>query len=245
MKTLFTDLDNTLIYSSRRNISLDMICIERNNDKEISYITKRSLDYINKHADIIPLTTRSLRQYNRIQLPKFNTILLSNGGILLNNGVIDESWYNESLDYAKRCINDLMLAKRFLEGSVDTYFEVRFVDELFIFTKVHNVENNMIRLKSILDCNNVDIFNQRDKIYIFPKELSKGNAIKRLKQRRKLGYIFSAGDAPLDFSMIQESDLFITSNISCDSGFDNIVCISSNIFFDDVIDYVERVGVNR
>ena len=135
------------------------------------------------NADIIPLTTRSLRQYNRIQLPKFNTILLSNGGILLNNGVIDESWYNESLDYAKRCINDLMLAKRFLEGSVDTYFEVRFVDELFIFTKVHNVENNMIRLKSILDCNNVDIFNQRDKIYIFPKELSKGNAIKRLKQR--------------------------------------------------------------
>ena len=70
--------------------------------KQISFITRKTyslLKKLNKDILIVPTSTRTIEQYNRINLNigKIKYALVCNGGILLVNGVKDEKWYEESL----------------------------------------------------------------------------------------------------------------------------------------------------
>ena len=52
-------------------------------------------------VSIIPVTTRSIEQYNRIQWPKGfrpEYEVVANGGILLENSIKSHEWYKESSD---------------------------------------------------------------------------------------------------------------------------------------------------
>ena len=63
MKIFCTDLDNTIIYSYKHDIGNDKINVEIYEDKEISYITKKTPDLLNiikKEYMIIPTTTRTI-----------------------------------------------------------------------------------------------------------------------------------------------------------------------------------------
>ena len=48
-----SDLDNTLVYSYKHNIGSDKINVEIYNDREISYITKRTSMLLNSVTKII------------------------------------------------------------------------------------------------------------------------------------------------------------------------------------------------
>ena len=91
MDILFTDLDNTLIYS-RKTFIEDKINVEIYNGEEISFMSKYSNELLCKlsaHLLIVPITTRTYPQYKRINfgiLPEY--VLCANGGILLKNGII-------------------------------------------------------------------------------------------------------------------------------------------------------------
>lgn len=66
---LACDLDNTLIHSHRHKNDGD-ICIEILNDKQQSFITPHTRELIAKLPDnitLLPVTTRSIEQYMRIQ----------------------------------------------------------------------------------------------------------------------------------------------------------------------------------
>ena len=64
-----SDLDNTLIYSYRHDIGNEKVLVETKEGKELSYMTKVSyelLKQVSQKKELIPLTTRSLEQYSRI-----------------------------------------------------------------------------------------------------------------------------------------------------------------------------------
>ena len=106
MILFFADMDNTLIYSHKRDIGSDKIGVEFYPEKNqmISYMTKTSWKLLQKVAHkllFIPTTTRTIEQYQRINLgfvPLY--ALVCNGGILLENGQENMRWYADSRELA-------------------------------------------------------------------------------------------------------------------------------------------------
>ncbi len=251
---LFTDLDNTIIYSYRRNIKSAKRCVEVYKEREFSFIsdsTFEMLKILQEKALIIPVTTRTQEQYERINLGvgKFEYALVCNGGVLLVDGEKDENWYNESLNLVKKSCADIQKAFDFLEKDERRYFELRYVENLFLFTKCEYAQSVVNDLKNIINSELADIFGINDKIYVIPKELSKGRAVKRLKKRVGEDYVVAAGDSEFDISLVNEADKGIVPE-----GFkrvyginnDNIAQMSGKgVFSDELLSACLKIAENR
>ena len=209
-----TDLDNTIIYSYKHDIGENKICAEIYRNREISFITDKTaelLKAVNDTVILVPTTTRTLEQYNRINLglgvPKY--ALVCNGGVLLKDGIEDEEWYNNSFKAVSDCQEELSLAEEILKRDVNRTFEIRNIRRLFIFTKSDKPLESIGILKSILDTSKVDVFNNGVKVYVVPKALSKGIAVNRLREKLYADKVVSAGDSEFDISMLSAADYAI------------------------------------
>ena len=94
-----------------------------------------------------------------------------------------------------------------LENEPHRYFEVRYIEQLFLFTKCTEAESVVCNLSAQLDCGQVDVFNNGDKVYVVPKALNKGNAITRLRNKLKPQTVIAAGDSAFDISMVLAADI--------------------------------------
>lgn len=212
MTVLCTDLDNTLIYSYKHDIGLDKINVEWYQGRELSFITRRThrlLKQLKEKMLIIPTTTRTIEQYSRIDLGvgKFTYALVCNGGILLRDGVKDEEWYRESLRRVDKSVDEIEKAMKILEHDARRKFELRFIENLFVFTKCNDPETVVKELSSCCNHQYVDIFHNGEKVYVVPVALSKGIALERIKSYLGAEKIYAAGDSEFDISMLCQADL--------------------------------------
>lgn len=205
------DLDNTLIYSYKHDIGPEKRNVELYQGREISFITEKThelLTYIKEKLLFVPTSTRTTEQYKRINLGIGNVkyALVCNGGLLLKDGSSDEEWYKES----KRLIRDseaqLEIAHTLLKCDSRREFELRLIEDLFLFTKCSYPEQVVKDLKKKLDTSKVDVFNNGTKIYVVPCPLSKGKAIRRFQKYIGAEQILAAGDSEFDISMLQAAD---------------------------------------
>ncbi len=224
------DLDNTLIYSYKREIGDEKIGVEEYQERTISYMTLKSyrrLREISRRVLLIPTTTRTAEQYNRIDLgigtPRY--ALVCNGGVLLEDGVEDTAWYEESLRLTENCRMELEKAQRHLLNDKNRSFEVRNIRDLFVFTKSERPKRTTELLRASLDLSLVDVFENGAKVYVIPKILHKGCAVKRMKERLMAGALagvagskesgtssglwIAAGDSAFDVPMADEADIFL------------------------------------
>ncbi len=209
MNLFCSDLDNTLIYSYKQEIGSDKRAVEIKDGKELSYMTQKSyrlLEKVKEHFCFVPITTRSLEQYRRIRLgshwyPEY--ALAANGGILLDNNTVDLDWYQESKDLIKKAEKELKQSIAILEKDENVILEVRKVDDLFAFTKSNNPEKTIEILKKNIHMEEVNVYKNGQKVYVFPKILNKGNALRRLKDKCEPEFIIAAGDSDFDISMLQ------------------------------------------
>ena len=231
---LCADMDNTIIYSYKRNIGENKLNVELYNGREISFISEKTHDLLKKVSEkmtIIPTSTRTEEQYKRIDLDIgiVPYALVCNGGVLLVNGkrdrewyldyvittnlnyrtqeLIDREWYLESLQMIRNSRPEMEKAQQILAGDSRRKFELRFLDELFIFTKCEKPEEVVEDLQAKLTTKLVDVFHNGEKVYVVPVNLSKGMAVRRLRKRLQPAYIIAAGDSEFDVSMVEESDL--------------------------------------
>lgn len=216
---LFTDLDNTIIYSYKHDIGEQKRNVELYQGREISFITNKTYELLckaRKSMRVVPISTRTIEQYNRIDLGvgEFPYALVCNGGILLINGKKDTRWYNASLEMISESESELKRALELLEIDDRRSFELRFIENLFIFTKCENPERVVIDLRRILNSELVDVFNNGAKVYVVPKALSKGNAIKRFLKLFENEKTIAAGDSEFDISMLKYADIGL-----CPKGF--------------------------
>ncbi len=210
-KVLCTDLDNTLIYSYKHNIGIDKRNVELYQGREISFITEKTYGLLKKIREsmlIIPTTTRTAEQYDRIDLGVggFAFALVCNGGILLRGGVRDEDWYRESLARIEESMTELERAIRFLEQDARRKFEIRFIENLFVFTKCSCPDMSVRELTEYLNPRYVDVFHNGEKVYVVPAGLSKGTAIDRIRPYLDAEMIYAAGDSAFDVSMLDRAD---------------------------------------
>lgn len=181
-------------------------------NREVSYMTRRSLALLRQVKDqvvFIPTTTRTEEQYCRIHLGvgAIEYALVCNGGVLLYNGQEDKTWYQESLERIEGCQRELEKAACELTTDPDRILEVRNIRDLFLFTKSAEPSRSVERLKKILDLSVVDVFCNGSKLYVLPRQLNKGLALRRLTQRLGEGTTIAAGDSIFDISMLNAADL--------------------------------------
>lgn len=206
-----TDLDNTLIYSYKHEIGPEKRCVEIYQGREISYITEKTYELLNSVKEkvlIVPTTTRTIEQYERIHLEigAFPYALVCNGGVLLIDGKEDEQWYQDSLSLVKNCSSVMREAVALLKKDENRSFEIRYIKELFIFTKSEKPDKTVEYLRSGLNTTLVDIFANGIKVYVVPKALNKGAAAKRLKDKLGGDLVIAAGDSEFDLTMLNFAD---------------------------------------
>jgi len=95
-----TDLDRTMIYSRNAFCSIaevPTVCVEHLEGAPLSFMTTAAaqrMRTLTEPAAVIPTTTRTIKQFERIQLPgaPWRYVITSNGGNILVDGVPDLRW---------------------------------------------------------------------------------------------------------------------------------------------------------
>ena len=215
-----TDLDRTLIYSERfirehGNESEDVVPVERvidsdGNERIISYISAGVLDKLeelNKAEDVlfVPVTSRSVEEYNRIKLPftpKY--AITSNGGRMFKDGVEIDDWtkyvqtnmpVNSKMDILDM-IMDLSMSKALQKST-------KIIDNCFIFFKVNEMAQwDAEELHYYGKYESWDFVRQNKKVYVTPKHFSKQVSLRWLWHKLGRPYIVASGDSELDVPML-------------------------------------------
>lgn len=244
----FTDLDNTIIYSCRHEIGRDKLCVELYQGREISYVTTKTwelLKQVKEQTLLVPVTTRTQEQYGRIDLRigilKF--ALVCNGGVLLEEGVENASWYQDSLALIADCQEQLKEAQFLMESDKNRSFEVRNIRDLFLFTKSGKPEESVKYLRNWLDTEKVSVFQNGVKVYVLPRKLNKGTAVRRfLKKLRQEGnmmrMVVAAGDSEFDIPMLQQAQMPFAPaalRLACDLPAKTIVVEDNELFSEAVL----------
>ena len=207
-----SDLDRTLIFSYKR-LTEDNICVEEKDGKKLSFMTPLSaklLCEISEKVKFIPVTTRSIEQYERIKFPSGAPCfaVCDNGGNLLVNGVPDPVWRKQAEEHILPAMAEMERIKSYWESLPDVYFEVRLVDGTFIFTKSHTPLETLRITAEKLCPEKVNLFDNGDKIYAVPKGINKGAALLWLKERFGEEMI-AAGDSFFDREMLCNADIAV------------------------------------
>ncbi|MGN0695274.1 MAG: hypothetical protein ACI4J5_00755 [Oscillospiraceae bacterium] len=209
-----SDLDNTLIFSYRK-LSEENLCVEKKDGKDLSYMTYRSAELfgrIVRRVTFIPVTTRSAEQYGRISFPGGYVpryAVIDNGANLLINGKPDDQWRSEIIPAVNESLPEIHECEKFLRKCGEVYFDIRFVDDSFLFTKCHDSERIMHELSFAVKPVRTRLFINGDKLYAIPDGISKKNALERLKMRLKNELIIAAGDSLFDEGMLSAADIAI------------------------------------
>lgn len=203
-KILFAcDLDNTLIHSHKRRRA-DDICVELYAEHEQSFMSPRAVNLLKKISErvlFVPVTTRSVDQYRRIFWtedfrPPYAVV--ANGSFLLDGDRQENflravvSPYVEELE---------IQCEKF---STDDRFNIcRIVDESFLFLRCRDdVDADKIFFDTCLTAQHTG-----KKIYLFPPDLNKGAALRRLKEKFSPDKVFCAGDSEIDLPMLELADV--------------------------------------
>lgn len=242
MKLFLSDLDNTLLYSYKHKAT-DDVCIEYNKGKEQGFMTSFSFDLFERMTDkvcFIPVTTRSIEQYNRIQWPKGfrpEYEVVANGGIMLENGVKNQEWYNESSDEYCLYKDEIKTLQEKLLSS-DNYIRCRTVDELYLFAYCKDGVDAKQCAKDNSGATLLKVIASGKKLYFFPPSINKGMASTKLREKLKPELIISAGDSIIDIPMLEKADIAIVPNnylAKRINGSTKVIVCSENSKFSDFV----------
>ena len=216
-----SDIDRTLIFSYRfvtdETQKKSLLCMETVDNKEISYMKKDAFDKlleISQLVHVIPVTMRSLKEYNRLIFSEeLEYAIVCNGGVILRNGSPLKEWEREISKIKPRNYKNLMLVLQ----DYDKFFKkpMRLVDDIYFFASIkEDFSEQKEEIKTYIEKVLKDKFYDwnvvlnSNKIYVCPKNISKDKALSFLKkyiekEEFKKSYLIVAGDGPVDLPMLQ------------------------------------------
>jgi len=189
----FTDLDNTLFSSIKKNLNICSVITRKDDETASSGMSSQQqkiFDLLNSNTTVIPVTGRNLQQFLRVKLPFNSYAVLSFGGLILNpDKSVNEEWSEKITSNVSEtlfdCVYDLC---RETYQILLPHAKVRIVSELG--KKLYIVvKSSSPRLRSISDAMKEDerlysfnILEGQDEIAIIPKTFSKRLAVDFLKK---------------------------------------------------------------
>lgn len=218
-----SDLDRTLIYSSAA-LALTMpdaraprlLSVEVHESKPLSYMTETAaglLAELGDVADFVPTTTRTRKQYQRIQLPgpapKY--AICANGGHLLVDGATDLDWHASVTERLARECAPLDEVREHMEATADPAWvrKHRLAEDLFVYLVVEREllpEDWVKELAVWAENRGWTVSLQGRKIYAVPKPLTKSAAMREVARRTGATLTLAAGDSLLDADLLLAAD---------------------------------------
>ena len=210
-KILFAcDMDNTLIHSSRLYKEND-INVEIYDGREISFMSPKAIELLDNllesdKVDFLPVTTRSMAQFSRIQLPsKVNTALVCNGTILLKNGIPDEKWQEAAVAETEKYLPEMkQLCRKYEESGL--FRTVKIVDGMFLFAACENREGIDELAEKLVKETTLSLEVSGRKMYWFSPIANKGVSLKRYCETFGYERVIAAGDSSIDYPMLDFAD---------------------------------------
>ena len=205
------DLDNTLLYSYKHKQPND-ICVEFINGKEQGYMAPNAyalLRDIIKKGFLLPVTTRSVEQYRRIQWPDGcdpQYALTTNGAILLKNSQIDDDWLIDSKNEVVPYLEEMTDLHARLSAQ-DKYIRCRIVDTMYLFAYCKKGVNVDECRQEHLGRTGLTVIASGQKLYFFPPNISKGTAVRKIRCTLAVEKLICAGDSNIDIPMLEQADL--------------------------------------
>ena len=220
-----SDLDRTLIYSrSAIGVPEDspgLVPAEIINGTTVSYISERALSQLVSLAGNIvfmPVTTRTVEQYKRINLFQETVIpeyaITSNGGNILIKGEVDIAWraaVGERVELQSAEADRIRAIVR-LALREEWILSERYCDGLF-FTFV--VQRDLLppdvvsRLSEELNQLGWRVSLQGRKLYAVPEAVSKSAAIEHVRRTVRNEPMVASGDSLLDKCLLDAADYAI------------------------------------
>ena len=218
------DLDQTLIYSRRAFRTAgrpdpELRIVEFLDGKPVSYMTEAAaagLQELALLAPVVPVTTRTLAQYRRIELgfaPEY--AIAANGGQLLVDGIADPDW--EAGVRARLASSGRALAEvRVLADAVSSAGEpwvrtIRDADGFFLYLVATEraAIPELSDLSGQLETMGWTLSVQGRKVYLVPAALTKEAAIAEVVRRTGAARLLAAGDSLLDLGMLHAADVAV------------------------------------
>lgn len=216
MIVLAADLDRTLIYSTAavelaepNAQAVELLPVEFLDGVAVSFLTATAGKLL-ADLPIVPVTTRSLEQYARVQLPgpppKF--AVAGNGGHLLLDGRPDPAW-------AARLAQRLQTAAPLPEAVTalgrigPPGWRRREVDGLFCYAVLDQPDDGddyQGQLRDWAEPNGWLTSRQGRKLYLVPGPLTKSAAVAEIKARTNAREVYAAGDSRLDIDLLEYAD---------------------------------------
>jgi hypothetical protein len=214
-----SDLDRTLIYSPSA-LALTMpdehaprlLCVEVNEARPLSFMTETAawlLARLAAAAEFVPATTRTRKQYRRINLPgpvpRF--AITANGGHILVKGRTDHDWHTEMRRRLEESSAPLAEIRDYLARTADPLWlrKERIAEDLFVYLVVERslVPEGWVKdLAEWADERGWGVSFQGRKIYAVPKPLTKSAALAEVVRRTGAEHVLAAGDSLLDADLL-------------------------------------------
>ncbi|WP_035849503.1 HAD family hydrolase [Kitasatospora azatica] len=219
MHLVASDLDRTLIYSPRAlGPSVpELTLVERDDEGEpLSYFTARAgqlLAELAQWAVFVPVTTRTLKQYRRIELPvAARYAICANGGRLLVAGKRDRDW-ETALD-ARLSASGVALAE--VVEQLQTFADPRWTrkqrvaEDLFAYLVIERKQlpaGWLAELTGWCAERGWTVSLQGRKVYAVPRALTKSAAVAEVTRRLDGPCtVLAAGDSLLDADLLLAAD---------------------------------------
>ncbi|MFF0480176.1 HAD family hydrolase [Streptomyces sp. NPDC004435] len=218
-----SDLDRTLIYSTAA-LALGMpdaqaprlLCVEVHESKPLSYMTEEAAELLARltaETVFVPTTTRTRKQYQRIQLPGTapKYAICSNGGHILVDGVSDDDWHASVVRRLADECAPLSEIRAYLTATTDLSWvrKHRVAEDLFAYLVVERErlpEDWLDRFGAWAGDRGWTVSLQGRKVYAVPKPLTKSAAVREVARRTGAALTLAAGDSLLDADLLLAAD---------------------------------------
>ncbi|MFF7211319.1 HAD family hydrolase [Streptomyces sp. NPDC008238] len=214
-----SDLDRTLIYSPSA-LALSMadeeaprlLCVEVHEGRPLSFMTENAAALIQRlaaAAEFVPATTRTRKQYRRINLPGPvpRYAICANGGHLLVKGHTDHDWNAEMRRRLAEGCAPLEEVRAYLARTADGSWlrKERVAEDLFVYLVVERSLLPELWVKDLAEWaeeRGWTVSLQGRKVYAVPKPLTKSAALAEVVRRTGADHVLAAGDSLLDADLL-------------------------------------------
>ncbi|MEK5252172.1 HAD family hydrolase [Paenibacillus sp. FSL F4-0125] len=220
-----SDLDRTLIYSLGAigvpENTPGLIPAEIIEGKTRSYISQQALNQLldlTTRVIFVPVTTRTIQQYKRINLFQETVIpdyaVTSNGGNILIGGVVDKEWRESIGRLVARHSAGAEEVRSYIKAVVreDWIISENYCDDLFYSFMVYRDQLPLDEITNLSD----RLYNlgwrvslQGRKLYAVPAAVNKSDAILHLRRTVRSEPMVASGDSLLDKSLLESADYAI------------------------------------
>lgn len=211
---LATDLDQTLVFSpgaAARGPDRSSRVVEVLDGRTISLLstrTERDLLALNRVATVVPVTTRTRAQFQRLDLPSLSrwAVVASGAGILVD-GEPDAGWACAVAARLAQAAEPLSALQAVFEGwdGHPWLLRVRMADGVFLVAQVEAsllVGDALAEVTARCAALGWRAVHQGRKLYVLPGGLSKAAAVAEVCARAGADTLLAAGDTELDWEML-------------------------------------------